>query len=461
MICDTKQRINTERSGGDRILLFPAGAAPSDDTISQQVKLIGKHGAVSSASMSTTRINLAKAFMGASTFELPWAFSKAGVVGSIVGIIGVAVMSNWCFVMLVELSHMCGINQPSYPQVGHVCMGRTGEILVWFGMAMMTIGVVGSYFLFIGEIVSDLVGSPAFPQWMAVLTAALLGATISLCRSLQSLSFTSVTGLVALGIAMLAVTHDAFTMCSIPAIDIWLETEPLWRLETYPLFLGGVNYLFLISTAILPIEQEMHPCDRASGGFKRAFTDAQMLVTAPNVIFAVVSWMAFSNSPQGLSGNILNSLTKGPVTNLVKGLMALNQMFTVPLFLVPMSNSFEHRILAKNEFGTTLGEMKRNLCRLGFALAAAAIALIVPNFGLLTGLTGAFGNNFLAFIFVPMLYFERHRCIGHWSDMCDSSGYKWSKVRQIAKLCILFVFGCCTLLLSGFATISALVSTSQ
>jgi len=367
------------------------GMATSDDKLTPDGKLLGKNGEIISAGVGLTTINIAKAFMGASSFELPWSFSQAGKVGAVVGIVTVAFLSNWTFVYLGELSLICGINRPTYPQIGRVCLGPVGEYLVWFGMAMMTVGVVGSYFLFIGQIFSSLVDSPEFPQWKAVIVVSLLGALMSLFRSLKSLSFTSVTGLCALAVAMCAVIYDALSMDTSPPFDQWLEEQPAWRLDTYPLFLGGVNYLFLISTAILPIEQEMHPGERKGNGFPRAFTNAQLFVTFPNIIFAFISWRAFSYSPEGLHGNILNSLTPGLVTNMVKWFMSLNQLFTVPLFLVPMADAFEHRILAKSEFGTPSGEMKRNTCRLLFSLAAATAALLVPDFGLLTGLTGAFG----------------------------------------------------------------------
>ena len=489
------------------------GVATSDDKLTPDGKLLGKDGEIISAGVGLTTVNIAKAFMGASSFELPWSFSQAGKVGAVVGIVTVAVLSNWTFIYLGELSQICGINRPTYPQIGRVCMGPVGEYLVWFGMAMMTVGVVGSYFLFIGQIFSSLVDSPEFPQWKAVIVVSLLGALMSLFRSLKSLSFTSVTGLCALAVAMCAVIYDALSMETSPPFGQWLAEQPAWNLETYPLFLGGVNYLFLISTAILPIEQEMHPGERKGNGFARAFTNAQLFVTLPNIIFAFISWRAFSYSPEGLHGNILNSLTPGPVTNMVKWFMSLNQLFTVPLFLVPMADAFEHRILAKAEFGTPSGEMKRNACRLLFSLAAATAALLVPDFGLLvrgvtnlepyakhldnclpivrsvtvavtvcahtvlcshlligaddslalmiraaqTGLTGAFGNNLLAFIFVPVLWFERRRALGYWQDVCGMKGYNVPKMREMLKCLLIFVVGVATLLLSGVSTVRALI----
>ena len=49
---------------------------------------------------------------------------------------------------------------------------------------------------------------------------------------------------------------------------------PALRWETYPLFLGNAGYLYLVSTAVLPLEQAMHQKSRRH--FGRALTGAQV-----------------------------------------------------------------------------------------------------------------------------------------------------------------------------------------
>ena len=87
-------------------------------------------GAVARQSYAMAVINFSKAFMGASSFELPWAFAQAGLVGGVVGTLAFAVLSNVCFSMLVQVSHLCSTPEhknPTYPQIGRMCFGVAGE----------------------------------------------------------------------------------------------------------------------------------------------------------------------------------------------------------------------------------------------------------------------------------------------------------------------------------------------
>eukprot|EP00966_Prymnesium_polylepis_P320278 7376648-Prymnesium_polylepis.1 len=172
------------------------------------------------------------------------------------------------------------MDRPTYPQLGRACWGSAGERCVWFGMVAMTVGVVGSYLDFVGQILADLIAAPdTFGQGACVLLSAIPAALLSLLRSTRTLSYFSGIGLVALVVACIAVLHDALTRPDAPLRPI--SSYSAFRLHTYPLFLGNAAYLYLISTAILPLEQSM----ASRGSFHRAFTVAQCMVTVPNVAF--------------------------------------------------------------------------------------------------------------------------------------------------------------------------------
>ena len=79
--------------------------------------------------------------------------------------------------------------------------------------------------------------------------------------------------------------------------------------------------------------------------------------------------------------------------------------------------------------------------------AAAGVAVLLPNFALLTGLTGAVGNNLLAFVFVPLFYFERRRQLGHWRSISGALA------AELLLCAVLFAFGLGLLLLSTTSTL--------
>ena len=191
-------------------------------------------------------VNFSKAFMGASSFELPWAFAQAGLVGGTVGTILFAIASNACFSMLVRLGALCATEaqpNPSYPEIGRACGGRPGEVFVWFGMVSMTIGVCGSYLVFIGGTLSQLFGPEIAPQSLCTLLAAFPAAGLSSLRTTRMLSYTSALGLIATFIACTFVCVEALErQASQPG-----EVAPplLMRWRTYPLFLGNAGEIAL------------------------------------------------------------------------------------------------------------------------------------------------------------------------------------------------------------------------
>jgi amino acid permease len=395
--------VNTHADGNN---IATAARRPSLTNVSaDDGKRYSHKGKVLSSGVGRTTINIAKAFMGAASFELPWAFDQAGLLGGVAGIIAFAFLTNACFSRLAALSTECGLDRPSYPQIARHLLGRKGELAVWCAMFLMTVGVVGSYLLFVGELVSDLAASAHLPQWACTLLTIPVAALLSLPRTTRLLSNTSLLGLIAIAVACAFVIFDALHQLTGPLPPP--SSYPQFKVSTYPLFLGNAAYLFLISTAILPMEQNMHP--RTRHKFRRAFTLAQVLVTLPNVAFAVVVYMAYCDPATAAAhdcvrGNVVRNLGGGTVGTVVRVFTAANQLLTVPLFLVPMADAFERRLLDTSKFGRdSRTETYRNICRLCLTCASAGAALLVPQFAVLTGLTGALGNNLLAFVLVPVL----------------------------------------------------------
>ena len=484
----TQQLLDPAAAATEQIT--PAAVTEPDSHLSTELSTV-KRRSPQHSGQAATIINLSKCFLGASTFELPWAFWQGGLIGSCVGLVVFALLSNASFSYLVSLSHSAcpDIDRPTYPQLGRACLGAPGEMLVWFGMLAMTVGVVGSYLLFTGQIAADLLGQS---QTLCVLVATLPGALLSLLRSTRLLSFTSAFGLASLAVACVAVMVDATTRPDVQLRPLRSYLTPAVRVSTFPLFLGNAAYLFLISTAVLPMEQQMEPAQR--GSFRRCFSLAQLAVTVPNMAFALVACVAYSSivpgealgaadaaaaaaaaaaidagggyggyggghgggGSSGINSNVMENLRPGALASVVKVFMAVNQLLTVPLFIIPMAESFERRLLSPAAFGTAAGERRRSAGRLLLCVASAGMALLVPNFGVLTGLTGAFGNNLLAFCFVPVFYFSHHYATTRWPGRLG-----WSRTAaEHALLLVLAAFGFALLGLSTTSTVTMLSGSS-
>ena len=96
-------------------------------------------------------------------------------------------------------------------------------------------------------------------------------------------------------------------------------------------------------------------------------------------------------------------------------------------------------------------ELGKNLVRFCLTACSAAIAILLPNFALITGLTGAFGNNLLAFVFVPVFYMRRRQQLEGSSG--SLSVHPCKQHSDTILCCALFAFGIGLLILSTTFTL--------
>jgi len=290
------------------------------------------------------------------------------------------------------------------------------------------------------------------------------------------------------------------------------------RWDTYPLFLGNAGFLYLISTAVTPIYQAaVQPAASGGGGggsagsgggsgaahagaarsFGRAFDSATAFVTLLNLSFGLYAWRQFGTCPgptgeslhddvECVRGNVLENLTPGvPATVAVKILLSLDLLFTTVVFLFPLSEALEAAWLRPPdadatealwpETSTSSGgrppqrpgrrraayEWRRNLLRAAMVCAIGGVAWLVPSFSLLTGLTGAFGNNILGLVLPPIFYHRLQARRGYWRDPHATAWGRTRRRAEQAALCATLAFGLAFLLLSTSSFARAIVQSHR
>jgi hypothetical protein len=419
-------------------------------------------------------IQITKCFIGAASFELPRAFEQAGVVGSVVGILFLAITSSFslqrlaaCSKLLPPQGRQNGENL-TYPVLGRCAFGWWGWFISWFGVMAMTLGVCGSYFVFIASTMSSMT-SYSQTEWLLLTMVTVI--ILSWMRHLSHLAFTSAFGIAALVMAVSVTCFDASKQHTHKGIN----DLPMFELDTYPLFLGNAGFLYLISTAVLPLAQNMdttknaeskysnlipdgHHSPYGSGidpSFSNAFNSSVLFVTVLNLAFGLYAWKQYGechgdDDDECVQSNVIDNLGDGNLAIWVKVLLCVDLLFTSLVFLFPVNEIIEQEyfgpevisrltsrasMLPSSSSSYSLScplvslfgdlssslEWKRNASRTLLAMAVAGIAYLVPSFSLLTGLTGGFGNNILGFI-LPVyklgylylsIYLYLHRSIYH------------------------------------------------
>ena len=409
---------------------------------------------------------MTKCFVGAASFALPQAFMYAGTWGGIVGVCFLAAMSSFS---LRRLAYCCELMPRSaasatgspftYYKIGEVAAGRAGKYLAWFGLTAMTLGVCGAYVTFVASMLAEVSkGKPSQDAWLVITTIVI--AALSWLRHLRIVAVTSAFGIMAL------ITSVVVTMRSAAAEH---EPKPFSKLEAfngiedYSLFLGNAGFLYLISTAILPLYQDM---DKESlPRFRWTFDSSVLFVTVINLIFGLFVWEHYGTCPKSgdmlhcVQGNVINNLPKGSVKTTVQILLSLDLVFTAIVFLYPFNEAIERELLPppkKKAGACSVYEWKRNALRTIVVIAVALVAYAVGSFSLLAGFTGGFGNNFLGFILPPFFYWRLRARHGYWDR-----GPRVKKYAEQAALLVVFLFGLFFLIYSTKTSITHIIAFNK
>lgn len=397
------------------------------------------------ASSLRTFFNITKCFIGAASFELPWAVKQGGLIGGSLGLVFLGIISQITLVILAKCGHLASKSYPTYPDIGREAFGKTGVILAWTGIIASTIGACGSYLIFIGSSIQKLLGGyTAVFEYSAVCTLFVIPPVIALSwlRSYKVLAPTSILGICALLFSLVAtwidigMYHEAKSFDDYPAVQI----------TSYPLFLGNAAFLYLIHSVVLPTEQSMANKSR----FPVVVGVSIVFVTVLNVAFAVTAYLYYGENTKQ---NVIDNLHPGVMEILVRIFLSLDLLFTAALFLFPTSEILEFALLDRSLFGkSSLVESQRNLLRFIMVMVTAAVALAIPFFSVMTGLTGVFGSNLLGFLLPPSIYLKLKYDKGHWRKiklhkLLRFKRKTWFLLWELVVCCVIFLFGVAMLVL--------------
>lgn len=312
--------------------------------------------------------------------------------------------------------------------IGEAACGLPGKIIAWFGMLAMTLGVCGSYVVFLITRVHEFTG---INEHLALLIVFLIVTVLSWIRSYSVLAYTSLFGLTALIFALVVQMTDIFQQDWVPIAEV----EPFVRPDTYGSFLGNAGFLYLISTAVLPLEQSMREEERPKFGM--ALGKAIVIVTVVNLAFAISAYLGYGDclhDPKNcVKGNVVDNLPDGLVTRAVNIFLSFDLLFTCIVFLLPMSQLLEKELFDESRFGERRVEIQRNMVRALLVLCITLVAYFIPVFDLVTCLSGGFGNNILGLILPPAFYM----LLKHWKKTTLSCASKM----ELALCAFCFIFG--------------------
>jgi hypothetical protein len=353
----------------------------------------------------------------------------------------------------------------TYPEIGYQAAGTFGWIASWTGVICMTVGVCSAYFVFVSNMMTQLMYGvdPFFTRENCVLV--LLPVFILLSWGpYKYLSHFSVIGISALVFALAVVMYDAFSYNVVQPISSY----PLFEGSTYPLFVGNTAFVYLIHSVVLPMRNKM----KAPLFCPKTLAIAIVFVTVLNMSFALPVYLLYFNNTQG---NIIDNLHPGKIKQSVQVALCVDLFFTYALFLFPMCEALENDIrrlqyptLFQNqpqvtkilrsplltEHGKTATVQPAELpwalrlsIRALLVICTALLSYFVKDFSAVSALSGGFGNNMVGFILPPLFVTLIKRKQNWWVENNVSPLMMWVEI------------GCNTLI--GIGGIALLVTSVQ
>ena len=281
--------------------------------------------------------NMLKAFIGLNVMYTSYAFSKAGLIRGIVGLLIVTYLTEHCCLLLIDVKNGLpasalhrrrmnaaaaadaaaggstatvgaeSIDDPhgegggyTYADIAGAVLGPAGDAFVSASLVLTQFGYCVGYLIFMSQTVHDLVASAGSPVWAYVLVPLPLLAGLSLLRSIRSLgpfSMLANLALMAGVVAVIVYIGDHFR---------WAPSHP--SLASLPLFFGQMTAAIEGIGLVVPVESSM----RRPSEFAGVLRSALAVLTVVLAVVGVLGFVTFGEDTRSII--LLNMVRCGDVT---------------------------------------------------------------------------------------------------------------------------------------------------
>ncbi|KAL5602799.1 hypothetical protein FOBRF1_010332 [Fusarium oxysporum] len=356
---------------------------------------------------------LLKSFVGTGVLFLPRAYLNGGMLFSNLILFGVAALSYYCFVLLVQTQLKVG---GSFGDLGGALYGKHMRTLILASIVISQIGFVAAYTVFTAanlqafvRAVSDCKSSISI-QWL-ILIQMLIFLPFALLRDIGKLAFTALVAdaFILIGLAYL-LYYDILTLNANGISDIIMFNKKDWTL-----FIGTAIFTFEGIGLIIPVQESMrHPQK-----FPRVLLIVMIIITVLFIGMGAISYAAYGSHTETVV--LLNLPQDNKMVNGVQFLYSVAILLSTPLQIFPAIRIAETELFTRSGKYNPWVKWQKNVFRFFVVMLCAAIAWLgADHLDKFVALVGNFACIPLVFIYPPMLHYK---AIAHWpSRIEDDNG---------------------------------------
>ncbi len=310
---------------------------------------------------------LLKSFVGTGVLFLPKAFLNGGMLFSNLVLLGVALLSYYCFILLVNTRLKI---EGSFGDIGGALFGKHLRRLILSSIVLSQIGFVSAYIVFTSENLQAFILAVSHCRtWIdikfMVLMQLIIFLPLSLIRDISKLGFTALIAdfFILLGLIYLYYYDIATIVAQKGVADITAFNPSTWAL-----FIGTAIFTFEGVGLIIPIQESM----KRPQNFPSVLAMVMVIITVIFLSMGALSYAAYGSSTKTVV--ILNLPQDDKFVNAVQFLYSLAILLSTPLQLFPAIRIMENELFTRSGKYNPYIKWKKNIFRFFLVMACAALA---------------------------------------------------------------------------------------
>ena len=343
---------------------------------------------------------LLKSFVGTGVLFLPRAFYNGGMLFSSMLLLGVAILSFYCFILLIDTRMAV---DASFGDMGGILYGKWMRSAILFSIVLSQIGFVSAYTVFTAEnlqaFVLAITKCKSFIDIkFMVMLQVIIFLPLSLIRDIGKLGFTALVAdaFILLGLIYLYY-YDIFTIVSNKGIaDVELFNSSSWTL-----FIGTAIFTFEGVGMIIPIQESM----KRPENFPRVLGAVMVIITLAMTSIGALSYAAYGSSTKTVV--LLNLPQDSKMVNTVQFLYSLAILLSTPLQLFPAIRILETELFTRSGKFNPYIKWQKNVFRFFVVVVCSLIAWGgAGDLDKFVALVGSFACVPLVYIYPPLLHLK-------------------------------------------------------
>jgi solute carrier family 36 (proton-coupled amino acid transporter) len=310
---------------------------------------------------------LLKSFVGTGVLFLPRAFLNGGMVFSSLVLLGVAMLSYYCFILLISTRSKV---EASFGDMGGILYGKWMRAAILFSIVLSQIGFVAAYTVFTSENLQAFVLAVSKCRTFIdikflVLMQIVIFLPLSLIRDIGKLGFTA---LIADAFILLGLIYLYYYDISTIVHNRGVSDITAFNPSTWTLFIGTAIFTFEGVGLIIPIQESMaRPKD-----FPGVLATVMVIITLLFTSMGALSYAAYGSATKTVV--LLNLPQDNHLVNAVQFLYSLAILLSTPLQLFPAIRILENELFTRSGKYNPYIKWQKNIFRFFLVCMCALIA---------------------------------------------------------------------------------------